>query len=408
MKDSQKEQVGHRRPARSAASHSAGEPRGRSRWRRKRLSRRGRLLRTGVLTVLLICGGWLAFSVGGALTAPGTDSTAARLAEWARTHHLGFIVTSLEQAQYAANKPHSGGTVTGGIPSVGPAEKSGRAPSTTTRRTATPPASIKPLAATSLAREGQWQDLYSVKGVTAARVALLRPDKIHTSYLVDVVWMDPNLLRFRLFQGYKVPGGPTVAPNKLAGVDLRKVIATFNSGFQMFDAHGGYWQNGTTVKPLVKGAASMVLGNDGRLAVKAWPGGTPGQGVAAARQNLSLLIENGKVSPLVNNPSTAAWGKTVGNAAYVWRTGIGVRADGSIVFALGPAMDVKSLTDVLQRAGAVNAMELDINPDWTNYFTYTHPAPGQAVPKRLAKDQRPSLVRYLHPSTRDFVGVFGR
>lgn len=396
-------------PVRTAdPSSSTPQPtrRGR-RGRRKRLSRRGRRLRTGVLIVVLVCAGWLAFSIGGALTAPGTDSTAARLAEWARTHHLGFIVTSLEQAQYAINKPKAGGTVPGGIPTIGPANNSKAAPSTH-QKTAAPPAPIVPLAPSSLAREGQWQDLYSVKGSTAARVALLRPDTTHTSYLVNVVWMDPHLVSFKLFQGYKVPGGKTVAPNELSGPDLTNVLATFNSGFQMFDANGGYWQNGSTITPLVKGAASMTLTTDGHVSVGAWAGGTPGKNVAAVRQNLRLMVQDGKISPLVGNPSKSVWGKTVGNASFVWRSGIGVRADGTVVFVLGPAMDVQTLANVLQHAGAVTAMELDINPDWTNYLTYTHPALGAAVPKRLGTDNRPSLVRYLHPSTRDFVGVFGR
>ncbi|MDQ2850579.1 MAG: phosphodiester glycosidase family protein, partial [Actinomycetota bacterium] len=348
------------------------------------------------------------FSVGGALTAPGTDSTAARLAEWGRTHHLGFVVTSLEQAQYAMNKPSTGGTVAGGIPTIGPVGGSRPTPSTHGQKTAAVPAPITPLAPSSLPREGQWQVLYSVKGAPAARVALLRPDTVHTSYLVNVVWMDPNLVKFRLFQGYQVPGGKQVAPNKLAGADVNNVLATFNSGFQMVDANGGYWQNGTTIKPLVKGAASMIMTKDGHLSVGAWGGGAPGKDVAAVRQNLRLMVQGGKISPLVANPNIKVWGQTVGNASFVWRSGIGVRKDGTVVFVLGPAMDVQTLANVLQHAGAVNAMELDINQDWTNYLTYTHPAPGKATPTRLGVDNSPNLVRYLHPSTRDFVGVFGR
>ena len=380
------------------------------RWRpgrKRRLTRRGRLLRTSVLTVLLVVGGWLALSIGGALTAPGTDSTTARLAEWARTHHLGFVVTSLERAQYAMNKPSTGGTVAGGVPTIAPAGGSTTSPGRA-QRVAAAPAAITPLAPSSLAREGQWQDLYSVRGSTAARVALLRPDTVHTSYLVNVVWMDPHLVKFKLFQGYQVPGGKRVASDKLAGTDVDTVLATFNSGFQMVDANGGYWQNGTTIAPLVKGAASMTMTKDGHLNVGAWPGGTPGRNVASVRQNLRLMVQDGTISPLVANPSRSVWGKTVGDASFVWRSGIGVRADGTVVFVLGPAMDVQTLANVLQHAGAVNAMELDINPDWTNYLTYTHPTGGRALPQRLGTDHLPSLVRYLHPSTRDFVGVFGR
>lgn len=361
-----------------------------------------------MFAVLLVFLGWLAFSLGGALTAPGTDSTAAKLAEWARVHHLGWVVNTLEQAQYAMNKPKTGGTVAGGVPRLGPATGSGPASSTAHRRTDAAPAPITPLAPSHLAREGQWQNLFTVHGAVAARVALLRPDTSHTSYLVNVIWMDPNLVSFKLFQGYKVPGNPMVAPDQLTGADRAGVLATFNSGFQMFDANGGYWQNGKAVAPLRAGAASMVLGKDGHLAVQAWPGGTPGPGVAAVRQNLRLLIQGGHISPLVASANTNVWGKTVGNMNFVWRTGIGVRKDGSVVFVVGPAMDVQTLANVLAHAGAVNAMELDINPEWTNYLTYTHPGGGKVVPHRLGVDSMPSLVRYLQPSTRDFVGVFGR
>src|SRR5450759_1858143 len=68
--------------------------------------------RIGVLVVVLLL--WLTWSIGGALTAPGTDTTAARLAEWGRFHGLGWAVTSLEEVQYKANPPKVGGSVAAG------------------------------------------------------------------------------------------------------------------------------------------------------------------------------------------------------------------------------------------------------------------------------------------------------
>jgi hypothetical protein len=164
------------------------------------------------------------------------------------------------------------------------------------------------------------------------------------------------------------------------------------------DADGGYWQGGTAVVTLVQGAASMVLGTDGSLSVQSWRGGQPAAGVQAVRQNLSLLISGGVVNPAVHDPTTAVWGKTVGNYAFVWRTGIGMRADGSLVFVIGPSLSIVTLTDLLQRAGAVNAMELDINKDWTSYLTYRG-----GSPTKLSADEVPSAERYLTSSTRDFV-----
>lgn len=378
--------------------------------------------------------GWLGWSIGGALTAPGTDPASARVAEWGRQHHLGWAVTGLERGWYEANPPKVGGTVAGGIPKIRPRRDSPRAtPSATTRarrasaivnakhssdrtpktranRTTplTPPARLRPLGGRPLAREGTWQTLLSVDGAPAAKVAFLRPDSAHTSYLADVVWMDPHLLKFELYPGIRYPGQPNTGPSHLGGRSLSRVLATFNSGFQLKDSHGGYWQDGKTTQPLQKGAASMVFGINGSLSIRKWPGGTPGPAVDAVRQNLSMLIQNGKISPLVANPQPDTWGATVGNDAYVWRTGIGVRADGSIVFVLGPALDIRGLANVLADAGAMQAMETDINPAWTDFFTYAHPSHDVAVPARLGTDDMPYLYRYLKPCTRDFIAVFAR
>ena len=55
---------------------------------------------------VLLC--WVAFSVGQALTAPGNTGTSARLAEWARDHYLGPVVTFGEWISY--NPPKAGGS----------------------------------------------------------------------------------------------------------------------------------------------------------------------------------------------------------------------------------------------------------------------------------------------------------
>ncbi len=360
-----------------------------------------------VVVVLSIIPAW---SVAGALTAPGTDTVPARLAEWARLHGMDWAVTGLEQVQYALTQPATGGTVAGGIPTTvdGGAAGSGKALPTAAARLDQPPTDLVPQVSTPLLGEGVWRPLLKVGAKTAARVAFLRPDSVHTAYLVGVVWMDPHLLTFGLHPGYTVPGPVAGVSTQVPASQRGTILGTFNSGFQMKDANGGYWQNGHAVSPLRPGAASMVFTKDGRVDVRAWPGGTPPPGVTAVRQNLRLLIDNGSQSALVANPSTKVWGKTVGNAAYVWRSGIGVRADGSLVFVVGPAMSVQTLANVLQDAGAVRAMELDINKDWTNYLTYSHPSAGTATPHKLISSQVPNPYRYLQPSSRDFVMVLAR
>jgi hypothetical protein len=378
---------------------------------RRPRSLRFRLIRAIALVVALIIVVPLGTSIGQALFAPGTDSVAARLAEWGRTHGLGAVITSLEKDRYNLTQPKTGGTIAGGLPHSAHPNPNPN-PSATppaVSPTTTAPAPLKSLVTSPLEGEGTWHDLYSVGGNPAARVAFLRPDAVHTSYYVQVVWMDPKLVQFTLHPGYQVPGQPLTAPDQIPPSEINSILATFNSGFHMSDSRGGYWQNGQMIAPLRTGAASMILMTNGELKVENWPGGDPGSDIAAVRQNLDLLIYNGTVSPAATQENAKSWGLTVGNAAFVWRSAIGVRADGSIISVVGPAMTIGTLANILYDAGVVNAMELDINQDWANYITYAHPSPGVAVPTVLPPpNPLINAHRYLQPSSRDFVSVLPR
>ena len=88
----------------------------------------------------------------------------------------------------------------------------------------------------------------------------------------------------------------------------------------------------------------------------------------------------------------------------MWRSGIGVTAAGDVVYVMGDALSVQSLADLLHRAGAVNAMQLDINRNWISFMSYKN-VNGTMVPKKMGTFQRPAS-RYFAPSSRDFVAVY--
>jgi hypothetical protein len=92
--------------------------------------------------------------------------------------------------------------------------------------------------------------------------------------------------------------------------------------------------------------------------------------VVGVRQNLVLLVDNGQVVPAVDSSDHDLWGVTVDNRYFVWRSGVGITADGNIVYAMGPALSMRTLAELLHRAGAVRAMELDINTEWVSFMTY--------------------------------------
>jgi hypothetical protein len=58
------------------------------------------------LVAVFLC--WFAWSMGSALTAPGTDSVSSRVAEWARNHYLGPLVTLGEWITYQPPKVGAG------------------------------------------------------------------------------------------------------------------------------------------------------------------------------------------------------------------------------------------------------------------------------------------------------------
>jgi hypothetical protein len=375
-------------------------------------------VRRAVLAVFVVLALLVAWSIGGVLTAPGTDSAAARLAEWGRNHSMGDLVTYLEQVQYQHNVPTVGGRLSGPIPAAGrvPTTSPSRSAPTSKSSIATKPgppapAPIPDLAGgTRLPGEGQWQTVAAVGGQPAVRVALVRPDNLHTSYLAGVMWMDPTLVRGQLRPGYNDPGGTWQAATSLTQAEQSTVVTAFNAGFRLPNdaSHGGYYSEGRTVVPLVDGAASLVLRNDGTATVGSWNQEVSMTStVASVRQNLVMLVDNGTVNPTCATGGSAEWGSTIGQAAYIDRSGFGITADGAEVYVGGPALSVCSLGNILRAAGVVRGMELDINPSWVSGAYFHNTATGiQAF--QLYPNQKVGASHYLSPSSRDWYAWFVR
>ena len=361
---------------------------------------------------LAACLCWVAFSVGQALIAPGNTGTSARLAEWARDHYLGPVVTFGEWISY--NPPKVGGkpqfSLTAPSASARTSTKP-RARASANPVTADVPARLTSPAGPPLPGEGQWRVVASVHGVPAIYTTYLRPDRVHTSYVAGLASMDPRLLTFQLRPGSEDPGRANwgYAPY-LPTASRRGLLATFNGGFKINQAGGGFYLNGITRGKLTAGAASLVYERDGRVAIGAWGrdvGMTPE--VLGVRQNLKLIVDRGAIPASVDQDVQSQWGATLGGGYYVWRSGVGVTRDGRLVYAYGPALSVRTLAGLLQRAGAVRAMQLDINPAWMSYMYY-RPTPSAAdpAPVNLLPTQQPPANRYYSVNSRDFTAVFAR
>ena len=306
-----------------------------------------------------------------AVTNPANGtSLSSRSAEWARAHGFGAIVSWAENELYKLHPPK-----TGGAPAAGSFAQGTTAP--VTLANALPaPARLPSPAGAWLPGEGVWHAAgRSVLGVPAVYTTTVRPDATHTSYVVGVAWMDMRLMKASLYSGSQIPGGATfdeTAP--IPPTSSATLVAAFNAGFRMTDAHGGYYTDRKTIVALRPGAASLVIYKDGSVALGAWGSQvTMTPSVVSVRQNLSLIVNGAKAVPGLIASDNFRWGATLGGGAYVWRSGIGETRNGAFVYVGGPSLSITSLANLLVDAGAVRAMELDINPDWVQYSTFTGP-----------------------------------
>ena len=359
--------------------------------------------RRGVLVGLAVLLVATAVSIVGALRAPGDDDTSIKLAEWGRDHGLGPVVTLAETIQYKISPPATGGTPDTSVLASGAAL--GNAAHLPAASAIQAHARLSTPVSPSLAGEGVFVPAVVTKAGAVVQVTYMRPDTVHTSYLTGVAWMS-HTLRFVLHPGFQDPGTAGMSqPSQIQPSQYAGLVASFNGGFKLKDAQGGYYDHGKTVGTLTNGAASLVIYKDGHATVGTWGADvsmTPD--VAFVRQNLQPLISGGVVAANLDANVQGNWGTTVGGGYAVWRSGIGVTATGDLVYAGGDALSVSSLADVLKRAGAVSAMQLDINKAWVSYMWYSHSS-NHVTPHKLGNFQRPG-DRYFNPTSRDFLTVY--
>ncbi len=378
--------------------------------------RRGRRRRWRVArAVLLVFLAPFVVSYIGALRAPGTDSVSARSVEWLRSHQFGGVVNSVESWWYSHHPPPLGGKPKGGIPAVpAPQGVAIIAPGRHVVVGLARPIDIQSAAGQRLPGEGVWKPTgVLVHGRPAVYFAYVRPDAIHTSLLSGVAWFDTRLLRAALIPGLSEPPGADKSFGARVPPEERSnLVAAFNSAFRVSDSGGGYYERGRTLAGLVNGAASAVLRTDGTMTVGQWGRDFTGtHGIAVVRQNLRLIVDHSTIVPGLPKNASGSWGKTLNSKIYVWRSGVGVTRSGAIVYVAGGGLSVESVADLLQRAGAVRGMELDINPEWVSCFVYDRPTPSDranVVGRQLLGSGQRSNDRYLVPGTRDFFAWFAR
>ena len=270
------------------------------------------------------------------------------------------------------------------------------------------PPRIRPVIHPSLPGEGVWRSTFAGHARRPpVLVTSFRPDPNYPQLVAGLAWINTRLTTTWLYPGRLEPAvslpsrGPMQVPSSLRS----RLVATFNSGFKLSDSGGGFTTGGHTYAPLKNGLATIVRLRDGKIDITSWHGGADAPpDVIYARQNLPLIIDHGRLNP--NLSDGPQWGATLGNAVRVWRSGLGIDRHGNLIYAAANDQTVGSLAEILRRAGAVRAMELDINTYWTSFISYRHS--GGSGAGNLLADMDRSPLRYLTPDDRDFFAVYLR
>lgn len=272
-----------------------------------------------------------------------------------------------------------------------------------------------PLAALgSLPGEGQWSAyLLNPSGQAVAFRTFLQPDSQRAYAVAAVVSFDLNNTRLKFVLGSREPKSTVVIhrTGQIPPNDLQpgRLLATFNGGFKANNGHFGAMVDGTTVLPPRAGLGTVAIYADGSVRIGAWGTDiTMTPDLIAWRQNGPLLIHNSQVNPYISVSSWKDWGWTVKGATAVWRSGLGISADGrTLYYVAGPSLTLPALTSAMATAGATQAIQLDINNYWV-HFDAIQVQGSKLQPVPLFKSMHDGAGRYLWGYTRDFFYVTTR
>ena len=391
----------HRRSGSRARGTASPEVR-RRRWGR-------RLLITAPFIVVLL---WAVISYTHWMLEPTSMTVSERSAEWVR-NDVPFgngLVDEGERLFYTA--PKTGGPQLKSLPTVGLSPGHSRQPGSKAKAHTTAaysPPSIKPVFPHPLPGEGVWHPTGpQVDGGPPVLVTTYRPDTNYPQVVAYVAWFSHTRTEIGYYPGRYEPPNAAVRGPMMVPYDQRsRLLATFNGGFTYVDGDNGSADNGRTNEPLKDGNATLICYRNGRIAIVKWSGGPDvASDVAWARQSLAPIIWNGQLNPELNtDPNSPQWGYTLGGTLRVWRTGVGIDRHGNLIYVAADDQTVISLAKILQHAGAVRAMEFDINPEWHTLITYTH-GPHGLNPTMVGPNPMQSPDRYLVPDDRDFFAVY--
>ena len=266
-----------------------------------------------------------------------------------------------------------------------------------------------------LAGEGEWKNLpigaFPNREVMAH--TFVRPDPARSYAITTIVQIDKSVMRLGSVAGTKQPGGPVGKPGPgVVPKDIisgGKLIAAFDGGFQYKDGAYGMIVGDNTYLPLKNDLGTLVGYKDGSLRIVNYTGQQLGDNVEFVRQNCPILIDNGDLA-VGDQRNKKLWGRLAAGTVdiYTWRSGIGLTKEGNLLFAVGNNLTTVTLASALKTAGAVSAIQLDINPIWVRFNLFDYVGNGKYNSTTLTKDLADGSKQYLNGYEKDFFYLYAK
>ncbi len=286
-----------------------------------------------------------------------------------------------------------------------------------------PPADFAPPSARSAAAgDGTWRRLGATSagdraaaGRSVLVVTTVHPHPVSRFDSVTLAAIDLRHAALHFMAGKDDPGAEALDPP--AGVipeaDQDKLLAVFNGGFLPRHGRWGMMVQGRELVPPRADGCTVGLYRDGAVRIRPWAALESRSGTMSAyRQTPPCLIDSGKLHPALSAGNERLWGGRDPKRKTRRRSALGIDESGRVLlYAMGTEVGPLLLAQAMRHAGAVDAVQLDINWSWTRFLLYGQPSPGGRlqVTSTLIPKMTHSSKGYLERAGhRDFFYVLRR
>ncbi len=269
---------------------------------------------------------------------------------------------------------------------------------------------------TPLSGEGVWNNypLAQFPNKEVMATTFVRPDPNRNYAIVTLIKINMKYLNIGAVAGTVEPGsslgnpGPGKVPLSIQNANT--LVAAFAGGFQYSDGAYGMIVGGKTYVPLENNLATFVAYKNGTNEIIDYIGQNLGDptSILFIRQNNPMLVENSMPDTTTQSGGYKAWGRTVTPNMYTWRSALGITKNGNLIYAVGPSLVPTTIAEALSWAGAVNGMQLDINPYWVRFVTFTPKGNGQYSYQSLLNTMQNGGYSYLNGYIKDFMYLYAK